>query len=622
MAVDHFEIKARQDYGTGYERLDAIVHYALDPGHPANAAVVDLELAPRDADGKVRFQGDLTVLRPKDVADSSGRLLGWVTNRGRNALLPFSVPPPGFVPRLSPEIEPGNGFLLGRGWTVALLGWQWDVQRVPGLLGLDAPLAVGATTAVTIQFQTNTGRAVERLAHWPWHPDPRHMDAEHQPYPAADLHEATATMTVADHLMGSETTLHRDAWHFVDRTHVALDGGFEPGKVYRVTYTTDRCPIAGVGLTAVRDTMSYLRHTGPDGMDGMGVMDGMDGMGGMDGGEQVIATYGAGVSQTGRYLREFLHGGFNVDEEGRQVFDGLQIQVAGARRGEFNIRGAQPSAQYLPAGPTAAAPYRYQDLLRTQRERGGVPRIVHIDSASEYWRSDAYLVHGEDPLPAEVRGYLMAGTQHFPGMATLSDRPYPMPEVQAANALNTVNHAPLLRSSLLILDRWVSEGVEPPPSNVPRIGEGTAAERTEVLAAVGSVAALASAPSLPSPDMLIGTCPVVAAVGPDGNELAGIRLPEVAIPLGVQAGWNTRGPTIGGVGQPLDMAGSMLPYNTVAPLEEHLERVRQHIAQLMADGWLLEEDRPGALAAARRLHGHVAGALASLAGDPAAAPGQ
>ncbi len=593
MAVERFEVKFRQDYAQAYERIDAVLHYALDPAHPANAAVVDLELAERDADGKVRFQGDLTLLAPKDRADASGRLLGWVTNRGRNALLPFSVPPPGFMPRLSPDIEPGNGFLLRRGWTIALLGWQWDVQRVPGLLGLDAPLAEGATTTVTMQFQTNTPRSVERLAHWPWHPDPRHMDAEHQPYPVADLHESAARMTVAEHLVGPETIVGRDAWRFVDSTHVSLDGGFEPGKVYRVAYTTNRCPVAGVGLTAVRDTMSYLRHEVPE----------------LTG--ELHATYGAGVSQTGRYLREFLHGGFNLDEDGRAVFDGLQIQVAGARRGEFNVRGAQPSAQYLPGGPTAAPPYRYHDLLESQRSIGGVPRIVHIDSASEYWRSDAYLVHGEDPLPEEVRCYLMAGTQHFPGMATLSDRPYPMPEVQAANPLNTVNHAPLLRSSLLVLDRWVSEGAEPPASNVPRLADGTAATKAEVLAGVAASATLATVPSVPRPDMLIGTCQTVAAIGEDGNEVIGIRLPEVAIPLGVQAGWNSRGPAIGGEGQPLDMAGSMLPYQTVLSVDEHVARVEQHADQLQQEGWLLAEDRAAVLAAARRMHGAITERLAS-----------
>ena len=582
MGVVEFEQRSRQPYAEGYERIDAVVQFAVDPNHDANVNVIDLDLAPRDAEGRVRFEADVIVLRPTEAKRSSGRLLGWVTNRGRNALLPFSVPPAGFLPTLGSDIEAGNGFLLRRGWTIALLGWQFDVQRGPGLIGLEAPRATGATTAITVQFQPNLARTRERLAHWPWHPDPRHMDAQHWAYPVADLHQTDAHLSVADYLGGPAQLLARDSWRFVDETHIEYPSGFEPGRVYSVSYTTAVCPVAGTGLVAVRDTMAYLRRHEPG----------------------INYVYGAGVSQTGRFLREFLWGGFNLDEAGQTVFDGLQVQVAGARRGDFNVRGAQPSAQYLAHSPTADPPYTYQALLETQRQRGGVPAVVHIDSASEYWRSDAYLVHGEEEPPPEVRCYLMAGTQHFPGLATLSNRPYPMPEVEAANHLNTVNHAPLLRSSLLRLDQWVSEGVEPPPSLVPRWRNGTAADRAEVLAAMAVSELGVNVPAL---DRLIGTCPVVAALGPDLNEVAGIRLPEVTEPLGAQAGWNVRGPSIGGLGQPLDMAGSMFPYPHPLPaLDAYLVELENAADELIAQGWLLLEDRAATLAAAKRLHAKLA----------------
>lgn len=576
MGVEGFEERRRQPFAEGYERVDGVLRFAVAPEHPHNAGITDLDLADRDGDGLVRFEADLILLRPTDSARSSGRLLGWVSNRGRNGLLPFSAPPPGFVPKLSDEIEPGNGFLLRRGWTIALLGWQWDVERQPGLLGLDAPLARGATTRVSAQFQPNLARTTERLAHWPWHPDPRHMDAQHQAYPVADLNDPDATLTVADHLGAPAREIGRNDWRFNDTTHVEYPAGFEPGRIYTVSYTTAHCPVAGAGLLAVRDAVSYLRRTEAG----------------------IRHTYGAGVSQTGRFLREFLHVGCNVDETGNRVFDGLQIQVAGARRGDFNVRGAQPSAQYLPKSPTSAPPYDYGDLLKNQRQRGGVPKIVHVDSSSEYWRSDAYLVHGEDGPPPEVRCYLMAGTQHFPGMAALANRPYLMPEVEAANDLNTVNHAPLLRSTLVLLDRWVSTDEEPPPSLVPRFADGTAQDRSEVLAAVNA-SGLAATPHL---DKLIGACPVVAAVGQDLNEVAGIRLPEVSVPLGAMAGWNSRGPSIGGAGQPVDMAGSILPYPEVPELGPYLASLATATDDAVAQGWLLDEDCAGVEAGARRLH--------------------
>lgn len=582
MGVEEFIEQSSSPYAHGYERVDGVVRFAVDPDHPANRAVVDLVLAPRSEDGLVRFNADLIVLRPTDVDRRSGKLLGWVTNRGRIGLLPFSVPPPGFVPTISPEIEAGNGFLLRHGWTIALLGWQWDVRRRPGLLGLDAPFAQGASTTVTVQFQPNTPRDTERLAHWPWHPDPAHADGAHRAYPVADLDEPAAVLTVRETLHSAPTPIDRRQWRFIDETHVHYPDGFDPGSVYAVTYTTTHCPVAGTGLVAVRDVVSHLRRTEA----GIG------------------HTYGAGVSQTGRFLREFLHGGFNVDEDGRQVFDGLQIQVAGARRGDFNRRGAQPSAQHLPDTPIAEPPYAYDELLENQRAAGAVPRIIHIDSASEYWRSDAYLVHGETDPPPNVRCYLMAGTQHFPGMVALTTTPYLLPEAAAANFLNTLNHAPLLRSSLFLLDRWVAEGTEPPPSAVPRFTDHTAADRTDVLDAF---ARSELDVVLPDAQRLAGTCPVVAAVGADLNEVAGIRLPEVTVPLGVHTGWNVRHPSTGGEGQPIDMAGSLIPYPSLPDRDVHLAALGRAAEELVATGWLLEEDQPAVLRAAERLHRKIIG---------------
>lgn len=577
MAVETFIEQRRTPYAHGYERVDGVVHVAVDPDAPANRAVVDLDRATRSPDGRVRFEADLVLLRPSDPGDRSGRLLGWVTNRGRIPLLPFSVPPPGFVPAVGPDIEPGDGFLLRRGWTIALLGWQWDVQRGAGLLGLEAPRVEGASTVVTVQFQPNTPRHTERLAHWPWHPDPAHAEVAHRAYPVADLDDADATLTVRPALDAEATVVDRDRWRFSDDTHVHLPEGFRPGAVYAVTYRTEHVPVAGTGLLAVRDVMAHLRRTEAD----------------------TRHVYGAGVSQTGRFLREFLHAGANVDEDGRPVFDGLQIQVAGARRCDVNRRGAQPSAQHLPDSAIARPPHAYEDLLAVQRATGGVPRIVHVDSSSEYWRSDAYLVHGESGPPPGVRCYLMAGSQHFPGMAALTREPYVLPEAIAANHLNTLNHSPLLRSTLVMLDRWVADGVEPPPSAVPRRRDGTAADRADVLAAFADHQPTAARPD---PDLLVGTCPVVSAVGADLNEVAGIRLPELLAPLGAHTGWNARHPSTGGAGQPIDMAGSLIPFPSVPDPEAHQAALDGAAAALVAAGWLLEEDRAGVLATAARLH--------------------
>ena len=197
---------------------------------------------------------------------------------------------------------------------------------------------------------------------------------------------------------------------------------------------------------------------------------------------------GFGASQCGRFLREFVYQGLNRDEQGRQVFDGLYLHVAGARRGEFNHRFAQPSVQHNP-GFGHCMPFaddiqtdpltgEADGLLRRQRELGGVPRLFHVNTSSEYWRSDCSLIHtdlagtGDVEPPEESRIYLLAGTQHGPGAAPLSRQT--ASGARVANPLNTVNQTPLMRALLIALEEWVADGKEPPPSRFPRLADETA----------------------------------------------------------------------------------------------------------------------------------------------------
>jgi hypothetical protein len=608
MAVERVEVVRREPYEGGaefgasgaYERVDAVVHFAVDPAHPANRGIADLELAKHGADGLVRFDADLCLLRPVEPAKARRRLFVSVVNRGRKSVVPFSGPPP---LEISDRVAPGDGFLLRRGYTVAFCGWQWDVQRRSELVGLRAPLAVGVDARVTVQFQPNLARTRERLAHFPWHPAPEHQVVAHEAHPVADLEERGAVLSVRDGA-GVAREIPRSKWRFADREHVELEAGFEPGRTYAVTYRTTHCPVVGAGLIAIRDATAWLRR--------------------QDG---ISHAFGWGVSQTGRFLRELLHEGQNVDEAGAPVFDGLFIQVAGARRGEFNVRGGQPSSQYLP-GPGQGPPYRYDELLRAQRERGGVPRIFDVNTANEYWRSEASLVHsdGKGALdrepPAEVRSYLLASHHHLPGFPALFDAPPLMPEARPANAIGTLNPGPLLRAALESLDRWVTVGVEPPPSAVPRVADGTASPRRRVLERCESLPGLAlPAPdSLPNPD---SPC-FVSAVDDDGNELAGVRHPELAVPLATHTGWNPRHSSIGAPQELLDMLGSTLPFPRDAAERartgdprpslaeryrdraDYLARVRRAAESLVAERWLLAEDVDALVAGAGRLWDAVA----------------
>jgi hypothetical protein len=354
-------------------------------------------------------------------------------------------------------------------------------------------------------------------------------------------------------------------------------------------------------------------------------------------------VYAYGVSQTGRMLRTFIYLGLNQDEEGRLVYDGLLPHIAGGRRGEFNHRYAQPSQQHTPgfghlfpfADDPMTDPFteRTEGLLDRLRTAPTVPKIFYTNSSAEYWRGDASLVHIDaagqaDLTPApESRIYHFAGTQHMAGS---------LPQGSGSGSdgavgrypYNVVDYRPLLRAALINLDRWVSQGVEPPPSRHPRLDDGTAVTRREVLAAFEPIPGIVP----PDPDRLwnlreldlgpdaergIGRYPAqehrtypcyASAVDRDGNEIGGIRLPDLVVPVGTHTGWNPRSPETGAPEQIVSMLGftAFFPATQAAreasgdprlsieeryaDREAYMKHVTDVAQQLAADRYILEED--------------------------------
>lgn len=638
MAVVGIDIGARAPYEDGtpfgdagpYERLDGVLHVAVDPDHPANAGIVDLDKAARDGDGRVHFSADFCLLQPADADRGNRRLLLDVLNRGRK-LAPnqFNRATPVLEP--TERIDPGDGFLMRHGWSVLWCGWQWDVVRSPALMGLEAPRAIEngqpISGQVSVQFQPNARTADHLLA-----------DRVHQPYPAADVDDPDAVLSVRDWADAPRMEIPRARWRFArdeagtpvpDDTRVWLEGGFEPGKVYQVVYRTRICPVVGAGLLATRDAASFLRFA--------------DAAAGNPAAGRLDRAYAFGASQSGRFLRHFLSLGLNMDEAGRQVFDGINPHIAGARRGEFNHRYAQPSDQqqrsfgHLPPfaddDQTDPRTGRTDGLLRRQRGRGGVPRVISTNTGAEYWRGDTSLMHtdlaGERDIepPAESRIYYFAGTQHGNGALPLTSVSL-VDGARGAHPFNAISYAPLLRAALVNLDRWVSAGEEPPPSVFPRLAEGTAVATADVIAAFRAFPSATTpdpekAPVIravdlgPNAERGVGRYPVVegeryrthvSALDADGNEVGGVRLPDVSVPLATYTGWNPRHPEVGGEGQILSMMGSTLPFpatreqraRTGDPRpaiaeryrdrEDYLARVRAAAEALVAGRYLLAED--------------------------------
>ncbi|HET7159312.1 MAG TPA: alpha/beta hydrolase domain-containing protein, partial [Burkholderiales bacterium] len=496
-------------------------------------------------------------------------------------------------------------FLMRRGYTVAWIGWQPDVPRQDGLMQMQAPRAQGVTGFIRCERRPNTHVQTLPLA-----------DRYHVPHPTIDLNDPQARLTVREHASAQPVEAPRGDWHFSDTRHIQLKGGFKPGFIYTIVYRSNEAPVVGLGLLAVRDTASWLRWASAS--DGNPCADAID------------RAYLFGLSQSGRFLRHLLHLGLDEDEAGRMVFDAVIPHVAGARRGEFNLRLGQPSLN-VHESVGSLPPFNDEALYARLRQRGRWPRICAMNSSPEYWRGDASLIHTDvegarDVEPVEfARTYLFAGTQHTPG---------PLPPLDAdastgsrgLNRFNVVDYAPLLRAALVNVDRWVSEDVAPPTSAYPRIADGTAVEAESLAAFYRSVPGVRFPDRIKRPTRLdfgpdiargIATYPpvegapyrtYVSAIDGDGNEIAGIRPPELMSPLATFAGWNTRHPDEGAPGDLMSMMGSTLPFalthaererngdprlsiaERYASRAAYLDHVRENTVKSIAQRHVLAED--------------------------------
>ncbi|MGW6769643.1 alpha/beta hydrolase domain-containing protein [Streptomyces sp. NPDC055037] len=555
--------------GRAYEWVTAQAVYAVDPDDKHNTSIVDLELAPRSPDGLVRFRGDVGILRPLDGGNH--RALLSVSNRG-SVNIPF-----GYDLGLQGLNQPpviDDESLLEQGWSIVWAGWQWDVDRSSGAAGLEAPIATVEPGLMRSEFHINAPASKLRLAD-------QTPVATFAAYPAAFLDDEQAVLTVRTSQMGPRREVPREQWRFTSHETFSVDGGFQQFHRYELFYRSKHAPVVGTGLLAVRDLGAYLRTTY----------------------EHVFAF---GISQTGRFLRHYLHLGLNLDEAGSQVFDGVFINIASARRGEFNRRYAQPSL-LAPLMPEYGPPYDTTSLLARQRAAGGVPKIMTVNSAAEYWRGDGALEHqdattGDDlPEDGDARVHLVSGTDHL-GSAIELKRYMPI-----ANPPHALDPNPVLRALFIQLASWVCEGAEPSASTVPRRADGTAVQREQVLARFPQ--ATTPDPNLlpytPAIDPDAATWPLrtgaprvalVSAVDQHGNEVAGIRLPEVATGAAAYTGWNTRAHTDGLPEVMADLVGSKLPAQVPAKLTE--SDVREAALELVRRRFLLERDMESVVARA------------------------
>jgi hypothetical protein len=368
-------------------------------------------------------------------------------------------------------------------------------------------------------------------------------------YPPADAAGADTTLTVRNEQYGLPQPVARNKYQLRGNV-VSMPGGFEPGRIYQIAYRTTNPAIGGIGLAAFRDFSAWLKH-------------------GQQGNANAKWAYAYGASQSGRFLRTFLYYGFNADEKGQQVFDGVMAHIAGAARLSINEPSATPNAlaMYTATGfPFADATTRdpvsgkQEGLLDNDRARKVQPKVFYTNTAVEYWGGgrSAALIHttpdGKSDLkvPDNVRIYFLTGAQHsparFPAHVTTGQQPE-----------NPVEYAWTLRALLTSMDRWVRQGTAPPASQYPRLADGTLIAATQV--AFPAIPGVASPHHLPAARQ--GETPLpflVPQVDQDGNERAGVRTPELSVPVATYTGWNFRNPSIGGPGLLVSLMGSSVPF--------------------------------------------------------------
>jgi hypothetical protein len=657
--VVRIEVQSRSDLVGGqafgaagsFEKIAGRIFFAVDPSLPANRIVADLDKAPRNAVGKVEFSSDFFLIKPKDIARGNGAVLYEVSNRGGKGMLGFFNHATGSADPKTPS-DMGDGFLMRQGYTLLWVGWQFDVPERPGLVRVYAPIA------------SDNGRPIRGLVRSDFvvtekETDHSLADRNHIAYVVADPRSPDNVLTVRDSVEGARRIVPRDQWSFsrsegtsqvVDATRVSLKTKFEPNKIYEVVYTAENPPVVGLGPAAIRDVISMLKYKSTDALS-------------IPAGAITRAT-AFGISQSGRFLRTYLYYGFNRSEDNRKVFDGVIAQVAGAGRGSFNHRFAQPSRDGHPYinffYPTDIFPFT--DAAEKDPDTGVtdgllthagapelLPKIFYTNSEYEYWGRAASLIHttidgtADAPLMDNVRIYLLSAGQHGPSA-------FPPAQTIGQQRNNPLDYRWAMKALLVAMDRWTANGTAPPPSQYPHVGDSTLVQPDRLkfpkVPGVTTSTAVHRAyhadygPRFASEGIVtvepprIGTAfPVlVPQVDADGNGVAGIRMPEVTVPLATYTGWNLFNDRSGPTDVLSSMQGSYIPLPRTAAdrkragdprpsIEERYRDKDQYLglvakaAQALVDQrFLLAEDAATVVTNAGRHWDYIASTPASTAG--------
>lgn len=607
-----------------YQWITGTITFGVDPSNEINKNICDLDLAVSDAYGLIISKTKFIVLHPIHKAKGNGTALIEVSNRGGKSMMQMYCHTSGGDLRPNVPKDFGNSFLLRQGFTLVWLGWQWDVPKLPNALKLEVPT-----------IKNKDGTDINGLVRTDWVIDEpiSTLSLGHRNmigYPVADPNSSANVLTSRNGLLSSKNIIPNSDWSFSkldkngifqkDSLHITMHNGFKPGFIYELVYMAKNPVLAGLGLTAIRDIASYIKYDPSCEFST----------------KSIVAQ---GISQTGRFLRHFLYEGFNKDESGRPVFDGMMIYMAGAGRGSFNHRFAQPSrdghrfssfdypVDIYPFSTTISR----DQLLQTEEPL--IPadenvKIFFINTGYEYWGRAASLIH-TDPggrhdlsLPSNERYFHISSMQHFTEtMPDLRSKIDPRYDFHKGNPLYTL---PYFKALLMQMQDWIQSDQLPALNLIPQIKDGS-------LISPGKY----KPPYIPGLDLPVNAyAPSRLYFGPQwkehkiinqepplkseaystlvpntdqlGNELSGVRAIEIRVPLGTYTPWSLRYKKQN-ERELDDFRGLFIPLPSKKPStfthdrrpllselyknkEEYLSKIDFELTNLVTERFLLQED--------------------------------
>jgi hypothetical protein len=630
--IDQLEIKSVTDaYGgasfgsTGpYVVISGIVHGKINPSHPANSGIVDLNHAPVGTDGFVAYSTDFVILRPKNAANAKRILFYDVVNRGgKIALGTFNGAGATFDAG-----KQGDGLLLRQGYTIVWSGWQGDVRQsgnggAGGEIGANFPVAANADgTPITgmsreeVIFDKTENSSTFRLT-----------------YPAANLDQSKVTFNARETWMtpkgmtwdSPSAAIPANNWKYVDEKQVMVNrpADMDAGAIYSFVYPAKNPIVMGIGFAAVRDLISFLRY---DSTDKQGTQNPLNdlkqapcamkqssGQCAANPSANIDVAIGEGISQSGRFARDFLWQGFNDDARGHKVFDGLMPIIPASRKTYTNFRWGQPGVWSKEHEdhfqPGDQFPFTYavttdpvsgvtDGLLKKCLASNTCPKIMHLDGAFELWggRGSLLVTDGaghEIPIPDNVRLYMVPGTQHGGGNGVGSEAE----RNACVNLSSAVDERTTDRALIPAMEVWLTTGEAPPPSRYPMISAGTLApptSRAQVgfpdLSKIGvafpsvynQLFLTDYSKAIPVANLAKSYQVLIPTTDADGNDVSGVRVPDVSVPIATYTGWNLRKAGFA-PGEGCSSTGSTIPFAKTAADRTASGDPRRSLAERYAD---------------------------------------